>query len=243
MSLPATGRAPARAATLRVALGGGLLAALAATVVVLRLRPGLAAPLRAALDDAQGWAHGSWPQFVALQVLIALSGVVPASLVGLAAGAAYGPVLGFAVAAASTLAAAAIAFALARSALRPAIAAMLSRRAALSRMDRAITRDGWRTVCLLRVSPVMPFALTSYALGLTGLRTSHYILGTLAALPALAGYVVLGWLGRVGARHAADGLSAFQAIGLGIGAIATIGMIVHVGRLLRRAVLTEHECD
>ena len=240
MSAPAAAR-PGRAG-LRLVLGGLMAAGLVGAAIAIRLRPDIAAPLRAALDHAQGWAHGAWPQFVLLQVLVALSGIVPASLVGLAAGAAYGPVIGFGVAAASTLLAAAIAFALARSALRPAIAAMLDRRAAMARMDRAITRDGWRTVCLLRVSPVMPFALTSYALGLTGLKTSHYILGTLAALPALAGYVVLGWLGRLGARHAADGLSMLQAVLIGIGILATLAMIVHVGRMLRRAFLTNDEC-
>jgi uncharacterized membrane protein YdjX (TVP38/TMEM64 family) len=57
-----------------------------------------------------------------------------------------------------------------------------------------LAQDGWRLVCVLRVSPVMPFAMTSYALGLTGISQRAYLLGTLAALPALLGYVTVGAL-------------------------------------------------
>ena len=198
----------------------------------------VAVPVAAAVQAMQDWGRRSWPLFVALQVLIALSGVVPASMVGLAAGAVYGPVIGMLVASASTLAAAAIAFAVARSALRGPVAAMLARRGALLRIDRAITRDGWRMVCLLRVSPVMPFALTSYALGLTGLSLRDYIIGTLAALPALACTVLLGWLGRLGAG---GGRSALQWCLLALGIAATCALAVHVGRLLQRALPAQND--
>jgi uncharacterized membrane protein YdjX (TVP38/TMEM64 family) len=49
-------------------------------------------------------------------------------------------------------------------------------------------------VLLLRLSPAMPFSATSYLCGLSRVRQRDYLLGTLASLPALAGYVVAGSL-------------------------------------------------
>ena len=61
-------------------------------------------------------------------------------------------------------------------------------------------------VTLLRISPVMPFALTSYGLGLTRISQRDFLAGTLASLPSLAGYVALGALGKEGLRLEDAGL-------------------------------------
>jgi uncharacterized membrane protein YdjX (TVP38/TMEM64 family) len=180
-----------------------------------------------------------WLVFALLQALVALVGVVPASLLGVAAGAVYGIVLGFALSAFGVMAGALGAFWLARSFARPLIAARLSGR--LARFDAAVTDEGLRFVCLLRVSPVLPFSIASYAFGLSGVSTGAYIIGTVASLPALLGYVAIGAFGAAGLSAAGFGAAhagapeAIRDALIAVGVIATALLAVHLSRLLARA--------
>lgn len=186
------------------------------------------------------WARasgpGGWVVLMLTQAAIAMVGVVPASLLGIAAGGIYGIVFGFLLAAAGTMIGGWLAFVLARSLLRPWVERTLARRGPgrLARLDEAVTRDGWRFVCLLRISPVMPFALTSYALGLTEISGRDYLLGTLASLPALAGYVSVGALAHYGMQTASGTveLGLFGWALLVVGVAATGLLIFRSGTLL-----------
>ncbi|MEE3501133.1 VTT domain-containing protein [Acidiphilium acidophilum] len=176
--------------------------------------------------------------FVALQMLTAVVGFLPASLLGIAAGAIYGVGLGFGLAAAGLMLGAAIAFGLARTGLRPAIGRLMARRTSLDRLDMAVGHEGWRFVLLLRISPIMPFSLTSYALGLSAVSARDYALGTFAALPALLAYVSLGAVGTGGLR-AAGGTGSVHAVLILAGVAATLLLGLQVIRLmigLRRPV-------
>lgn len=173
--------------------------------------------------------------FGLLQAGVALIGIVPASMLGIAAGVVFGIGLGFVVSASGTLLGGWLAFWLARSLLRPWIARMLDARPAgrMVGLDEAVRRDGWRLVCLLRVSPVMPFAFTSYTLGLTSVRKTDYVLGTLAALPALLGYVALGAVAGDGLQSAAGPSSGWlRWVLLAGGAVATLALVARSGALL-----------
>lgn len=168
------------------------------------------------------------------QIVIVGSGVLPASLLGIAAGALYGVAVGFAVAAGGTLAGAVLAFGLARSLLRPFVARLLSRRPRLNRLDSVLAADGWKLVFLLRISPVMPFAVTSYALGLSEVRFRPYLLGTIASLLPLLAFVVMGRMAGFGATQMHSG-NPVQWAGLAIGGAATLGLAWYVMRVLRRS--------
>jgi uncharacterized membrane protein YdjX (TVP38/TMEM64 family) len=193
----------------------------------------LAGRAQAALQWAQAANGIGWVIFAAIQVLIVTSGILPASLAGMAAGAVYGIPLGFGLAAVSTMAGAMLTLAISRSLARAWVERFMADRPRLQYLDGMLSRDGARLVCLLRLSPVMPFAATSYALGLSSVSVRDYILGTTASLPALMGYVVIG-------RLAVAGLSAGQAgwvhwAMLGIGGLATIALTLELGRLTLRA--------
>jgi uncharacterized membrane protein YdjX (TVP38/TMEM64 family) len=132
--------------------------------------------------------------FAIIQILVAVSGILPASLLGVAAGSIYGLVSGFLLAAASTLAGALLSFFFGRYLFRAAVERLAARRPRLRNLDARIAQDGWKLVCLLRVSPIMPFSATSLALGLSAVSLRDYAIGTLASLPALFGYVFIGTL-------------------------------------------------
>nr|WP_321983706.1 VTT domain-containing protein [uncultured Lichenicoccus sp.] len=216
-----------------------LLAVLAAAgIASLRLWPGAIARL---IDQADGLERGlgaaGWVLAALIQVLIALCGILPASVGALAAGLVYGIGGGFLLSAIGTLVGAGLAFGLTRSLFRPLMLRLLRRRPAFARLDDAVAQDGWRLVCLLRVSPVMPFAVTSYALGLTGMTFRSYAIGTLASLPALLGYVVLGHLSRSGLAALAahqTGWLRWTLLGLAIAASALLTL--KLGGIVRRVM-------
>ena len=214
-----------------VLLAAGLIAA----GVLAGHSPGLlVARMEGGLQVARGLGGVGHVLFAVAQVLVAVSGILPASMLGVAAGALYGLPVGFAVSGAGTLAGAVLAFALSRSVLRPVVERFLARRSRLRELDATIARDGWRMACLLRVSPIMPFAATSYALGLSSIGLRDYVVGTLAAMPALFGYVLLGTL-------AGSGVAVWSSSPLGgwllaFGAAATLVLTLRVGQLVARVV-------
>lgn len=154
------------------------------------------------------------------QIIVAASGILPASLIAIMAGATFGLGWGIVISVASTMLGGWLAFLLSRSFLRRLIERWLGRYPAMARLDRGMTQEGWRLVALLRVSPVMPFAMTSYGLGLTRISQRDFLLGTMASLPALIGYVMIGALGRHGLAQPQGGVGHWLAILLGIAIIA-----------------------
>lgn len=223
-------------ARLRVA-ALALVALLGSAAALAALAPGGAADL-VERGVALTRSLGPWGTalFVLLQVAVAVSGALPASLLGMAAGAVYGVGLGFALSAAGTLAGAWIAFRLARSLFRGRIERALADRPRLRSLDARLGRETWRLVCLLRASPVMPFAVTSYTLGLSSVSAAAYMLGSLAAMPALLGYVVLGSIAGAGLRAGQDGAGAFRWGVLAVGFAATALLTARVGRLVKAAL-------
>jgi uncharacterized membrane protein YdjX (TVP38/TMEM64 family) len=172
--------------------------------------------------------------FVIIQILVAVSGILPASLLGVAAGAIYGLVPGFLLAAASTLAGALFSFFFSRYLFRDTVERLAARRPRLRNLDAQIARDGWKLVCLLRVSPIMPFSATSLALGLSAVSLRDYAIGTLASLPALCGYVFIGTLADTSLSAWATGASTVRLMLLGIGVVATLALVLRLGKIVMK---------
>jgi uncharacterized membrane protein YdjX (TVP38/TMEM64 family) len=176
--------------------------------------------------------------FGILQVLVSMSGILPASLLGMAAGGIYGLVPGFFLAASSTIVGAMVAFFLSRSFFRPTIERLMATRPRLRNIDALIKQDGLRLACLLRISPVMPFAVTSYMLGLSSIGLRSYAVGTLASLPALCGYVFVGTLADSSLSAWTAGAGPLRWILLGIGGMATLALTVRFGHMVKRLGFT-----
>ena len=229
---------PLRLPPLAAITGAALVLVVAAGILAARLWPHqLAAASTAASRIEHSLGLAGWALAFGLQLVIALCGVLPASLGAITAGVAYGIVPAFLLSGTATLAGALIAFRLSRSLFKPVIERTLRRRPRLDRIDVAVAEEGWRLVCLLRLSPLMPFAVTSYALGLTSLTMRDYLLGTLASLPALLGYVVLGRLAGLGTVAASSGhAQRLHWALLALAVAATAVLTLRIGRLLRRAL-------
>jgi uncharacterized membrane protein YdjX (TVP38/TMEM64 family) len=224
---------------LRILAGCSLGALLLAAAVGSRLLPGSTiSQVEGILRSIQTLGWVGMGAFVTIQILIAISGVLPASLLGIAGGAVYGVSLGFGMAAFSTMTGAFIAFLLSRSLLRPTITRLLEGRSKLQNFDAMLARDGWRFVFLMRLSPIMPFAVTSYALGLSSIKLRDYWLGSLASLPSLLGYVFIGSLTTTGLAAMSQGTGPLRWGLIGLGIVATALITWRIGKIAVLAGLT-----
>ncbi len=171
--------------------------------------------------------------------IVATVAFIPGSLLTLAAGAIFGLGRGtlFVFVAASLGAIAA--FLVSRYLARGAVERRIAGNARFASIDRAIASQGRRIVFLLRLSPVFPFNLLNYALGLTQVRLADYALASFGMLPGTLLYVYYGKLaGDVAAL--AGGSAPPKDAGyytvLALGLAATIAVTTIVTRLARRAL-------
>jgi uncharacterized membrane protein YdjX (TVP38/TMEM64 family) len=216
----------------RVALAlGGL-----AVLLALGRQAGAYLPRFAAWVDGLGvWG----PAVFIAGYAVAAVAFVPGSVLTLAAGAIFGLARGAAyVFVAATLGASA-AFLVSRHLARAAVERRLAGSPRFAAIDRAVGREGRKIVLLLRLSPVFPFNLLNYALGLTGVRFADYLLGCLGMIPGTLLYVYYGKLaGDVAALAggAPAGRDAgYYAVSV-LGLLATVVVTTLVTRTARRAL-------
>jgi uncharacterized membrane protein YdjX (TVP38/TMEM64 family) len=221
------------AKTTKVAIWLGLAAAL---IAVLLLGRRAAAVLPALTDWVAAQGAVAPLAFGALYIAATIL-LVPGSLLTLAAGALFGLVKGTAVVLVAATVGACVAFLIARYAARERVARMTQRDARFTAIDRAIANAGLKITVLLRLSPVFPFNLLNYALGLTSVRFRDYALACIAMLPGTMLYVYYGRLiGDVAAlaagARADHGLSYYLLLGAGL--LATIAVTAVIARIARR---------
>lgn len=227
---------PSRRPRKRTVLGGVLLAMVLVGASVVSYVPRMRADALRLLTEISAYPTQHWFAFALGQVLIAACGVLPASVMAVMAGAAYGMVTGLAISVVCTLLGGWIAFLLSRSILRPWIEKLLERSRFAEKLDEALEGEGWHFVFLLRISPVMPFALTSYGFGLTSIRQRDYLIGTLASLPALASYVGLGAAGRQGMEMSMSTATPMQWFLLVVGVLALLLAAWRTGAVVKKAM-------
>jgi len=134
--------------------------------------------------------------FMALYVLLEIL-AVPAIPLTMSAGAIFGPAQGTAMVSVSATLAATASFLIARYALRDRIGAVAEKYPKWRAIDDAIGEDSFRVVALLRLSPLLPFALSNYLYGLTSVKLRPYVLASwMGMLPGTFAYVSAGSVGR-----------------------------------------------
>jgi uncharacterized membrane protein YdjX (TVP38/TMEM64 family) len=162
--------------------------------------------------------------------------LVPGSALTLGAGAMFGLWWGALVVIVGANLAALCSFLLARTFLRARVEQWAQAHSRFAALDRAIGRDGFKMVLLLRLSPIFPFTLLNYLLGLTNVRLSAYVLANLIGmLPGTFLYVYLG----ATARAALTGASGWLVKAIGL--LATIAVVWLVTRTARRALFAAEQ--
>ena len=118
----------------------------------------------------------------------------PCMVMQLISGALYGFWMGFMVSWIATSLGQALAFLLGRYLFRPTVKSYLHNTwPTFPTIDAAIKREGWKIVCLLRLSPVLPYNVLNYALAITPVSAWVFtVASAVATLPWTALYVYLG---------------------------------------------------
>jgi uncharacterized membrane protein YdjX (TVP38/TMEM64 family) len=184
--------------------------------------------------------QGAWgPVAFILGYAIATVALVPGSVLTLAAGAVFGLVRGTVFVFLGASLGACLAFLISRYVARAAVERRLAGNPRFANLDRAVGSDGRRITFLLRLSPVFPFSLLNYGLGLTRVRLVDYLLACFGMLPGTLLYVYYGHLaGSVAA--AAGGATTDKGTGywvlLGLGLVATVAVTTVVTKIARRAL-------
>lgn len=179
--------------------------------------------------------------FVAAYVVSTVA-FLPGAILTLAAGFAFGPFWGLAIASPASVAGATSAFLLGRTMLRGWAEQRVGKSPRLRAIDTAVGREGFKIVLLLRLSPLFPFNVLNYALSLTRVKLRTFVLASfLGMLPGTAMYVYLGSLAPAAAELASAGGGAGTArtVLYVAGLAATVAVAVIGTRAARRALAAE----
>jgi uncharacterized membrane protein YdjX (TVP38/TMEM64 family) len=211
----------------------GIAAAAAAVALIVAAR---LLPIQEWLQSFEAWVKEMGPSGVILYGAVYVAAVVlfvPGIVLTLGAGFLFGLGWGIVVVSIASTVAAALAFLIARYVARGAVERLARKDPRFAAIDRAIGKEGWKVVALLRLSPLVPFSLSNYLYGLTSVKFVHYVATSWAAMiPATVLYVYLGAAGRTigqGMRR-----SPWEWAFLAVGLAATAAVTVLLTRVARR---------
>lgn len=205
--------------------------------LALLLAGAAALPLNALLGEAIAWASrhpdGARVLFVLVYVVAAVL-VVPGSILTLGAGFLFGLPLGVALVSAGSVLGAAAAFLVGRFLARAWVAERIADLPRFRALDAATHHDGFMIVFLARLSPLFPYNLLNYGLGLTAVRFRDYFFATwIGMLPVTVAFVYVGSLTKsLTALISGDGMNAAWATRgfLAVGFVATVALTVLITR-------------
>lgn len=213
--------------------------AIVALVVVLAVAASLVLPVGQWMLDAVTGIRGlgAWGMVVfALLYVVATVAMLPGSVLTIAAGFAYGLLGGVAVVVPAAVVGATASFVLGRSVAGDWVRARTADRPRMAAVNQAIAERGFSIIFLLRLSPLFPFNLLNYSLGLTRARLRDYVIATATGiLPGSLLYVYIGTtitdLAALDSGRPDTGSAG--RIMLWLGLAATLGVTVWISRLAR----------
>jgi uncharacterized membrane protein YdjX (TVP38/TMEM64 family) len=102
----------------------------------------------------------------------------------------------------------------------------------LKRIIEGVESEGWRFVAFTRLVPLFPFNVLNYALGLTRIKLSHYILTSyICMIPGGFAYTYLGYAGR---EAATGGEGLIQKGLLALAFVAAAAFLPRVVKKMRQ---------
>jgi len=214
--------------------GGSWKLILFAVLVVVLFTAGFFLPVREWFSDFRNWVEeqGVWGAVCfGLVYVVCTVLFVPGSILTLGAGAIYGPVWGTLLISLASTTGAACAFLVGRYFARDQVQAWVRSNPRFAALDTAIAQKGGWIVFLLRLSPIFPFNLLNYALGLTGVRFRTYLLASwVGMIPGTIAFVLVGYAGQ-------QALAGEQKLWYWVvAAAATLIVTVFITRVATRAI-------
>lgn len=152
--------------------------------------------LQAAADHIQSMGGMGYLYFGILYTFAEIL-AVPATPLTASAGYLFGLFPGVLTVLISATIAAAVSFLIGRSLLRDWAEQLASQNKQWRAIDRAVSKDAFRVVLLLRLSPLLPFALSNYLYALTSINFWPFLLATFFGFaPGTFGIVYAGTAGK-----------------------------------------------
>ncbi len=188
----------------------------------------------------EAWVKGAGSAGPIVFMLIYIVGTVfffPGSVLTLAGGALFGPVLGTFYNLTAATIGAMISFVAARYLAHDWVEKKAGGR--MKQLKQGVEGEGWKFVAFVRLVPLFPFNILNYALGLTKIKFSHYSIATyICMLPGAIAYTYLGYAGR---EAIAGGEGLIQKIILAFALLAIVGFLPGLIGRLRRGPMMDVE--
>jgi uncharacterized membrane protein YdjX (TVP38/TMEM64 family) len=219
---------------LRIVVALLLVAAVLTGLVILPVKDYLAG-LFQAIKSVGPWG----PVLLAGAYVVACLLFIPGSVLTLGAGFLFGVVRGTIAVSVGSVLGATAAFLVGRTLLRGWIEKRMAAYPRFQAIDRAVGKEGFKIVLLIRLSPVFPFNLLNYAFGLTNVQLWQYVLASwIGMVPGTLMYVYLGSalknLAEVAAGAPKGGTS--QTVFFVAGLVMTVVATIVITRVARRAL-------
>lgn len=181
------------------------------------------------------WGALGYVAYIAVYALLELL-AVPAIPLTMTAGVIFGVGPGTAVVSLSSTLAATGAFLISRYLARDRVAEWATKNPKFAAIDRAIGKDGFRVVALLRMSPLLPLAASNYLYGVTSVDLGSYVLAScIGMLPGTLAYVAAGTYGKeylIGG----EGRMGVEPWQLALGVGFTVLALWYVGSVAKKAL-------
>ncbi len=179
--------------------------------------------------------------FIAIYILATLA-FLPAAILTLGAGVIFGVIWGSLYVFIGATLGAVAAFLVGRYVARGWVKEKISSYKKFANIDQAVSKEGLKIVFLIRLSPLFPFNLLNYALGVTSVSLKDYFLASFGMIPGTIMYVYLGHLAGdlalIGNKSQPDNMILHWVIQI-IGLIATIAVTVYVTKIAKKALKEE----
>ena len=146
---------------------------------------------------------------------------LPGSVLTLAGGALFGPVLGTLYNLTGATLGAALAFLISRYLASDWVSEKAGGK--VKQLINGVEGEGWRFVAFVRLVPLFPFNLLNYALGLTKIRFMHYLMATYVFM--LPGAIAYTWLGYAGREAIGGGEGLIQKIMIALALLAVVAFL------------------
>lgn len=185
-------------------------------------------------------AAGDWgPLVLATLYVVATVFFIPGGLLTLLAGFLFGVVKGAVTVASGSIVGAMAAFWLGRGVAHDWVQRRFAASETFQAIDAVATRQSFKLVLLVRLSPIFPFVFTNYAFSLTKIRFRDFLLASaIGMLPATVLYVYLGSLARSLAELARGdvGGAGLRSAAIAFGLLASAALVFITARAARSAL-------